>query len=212
MIITMKIKNIIGFEGLYAATDDGRIYSLRKGTELKQTIKNGYCYVPIKGKQKQVHRLVFEAFHGCITECLVIDHIDGNPLNNNISNLRQITNRENVSLGHLRKKKHSDLPTGVTYFSKISKYGAYINIEKDRYYLGVFDSIADASNARNNALEIWLKHGEKPKEKDKTTKYCKRCNRDLPRTDFYKNVRGWYSCLCRECTKIEKREKYNNSK
>lgn len=61
----------------------------------------GYCRVPLKiekGKEKKflVHRLVYETFKGEIQEGYVIDHIDGNPKNNNLENLRVCTQKENI--------------------------------------------------------------------------------------------------------------------
>ena len=47
-------------------------------------------------KKFLVHRLVYEAFNGKIPEGYTIDHIDQNPLNNNIENLQCITKQENI--------------------------------------------------------------------------------------------------------------------
>ena len=43
-----------------------------------------------------VSRLVWTAFNGTIPEGMVIDHIDCNPLNNNLENLQCITSSENI--------------------------------------------------------------------------------------------------------------------
>lgn len=47
-------------------------------------------------KTCSVHRLVVEAFKGLIPPNMTINHIDGNKLNNNISNLEIITQEENT--------------------------------------------------------------------------------------------------------------------
>lgn len=62
---------------------------------------NGYCRVPLKyepNKERKylVHRLVFEAFVGDLREDMVIDHIDANPQNNCYTNLRQVTQKQNI--------------------------------------------------------------------------------------------------------------------
>jgi transcriptional regulator of met regulon len=49
-----------------------------------------------KYHKKTLHSLVAEAFLGERPEGLVIDHIDRDKLNNNVSNLRYITNQENI--------------------------------------------------------------------------------------------------------------------
>lgn len=62
---------------------------------------NGYLRVPLKhapGKEKKylVHRLVYEAFVGNLESDKVIDHIDANKENNHFTNLRQVTQKENI--------------------------------------------------------------------------------------------------------------------
>ena len=46
-----------------------------------------------------VHRFVWEYFNGPVDEGLVIDHIDGDRSNNRLSNLRVVTQRENIMFG-----------------------------------------------------------------------------------------------------------------
>lgn len=205
---TMRLKNVIGYEGIYAVSDEGSVFNLKKGGEIKQTVTKGYCRVMLQGKMFFVHRIVFEAFHGKLVDGLVIDHIDGNPLNNNVSNLRQITSRDNVSVGYRRKKNHKERPTGVSYFENIKKYGAYIQIEKEKFHLGVFDTMEDASMAYKFARDNWMQNGIKPTKKDTSKKYCKECQQIKPREDFYIKSNGWASCLCKECTKKTKKKQY----
>lgn len=59
---------------------------------------NGYHRVIIKHKRhKSVHRLVYETWgNDELDESKVIDHINGDTSCNNISNLRQVTQRENI--------------------------------------------------------------------------------------------------------------------
>lgn len=56
------------------------------------------------------HRLVWELFNGPIEEGLTIDHIDRNPLNNKIENLRCIANEFNVR----NKGKYRNSKLGIT--------------------------------------------------------------------------------------------------
>lgn len=48
------------------------------------------------GKLLYVHRLVWQMFVGEIPKGMTIDHIDGNPSNNTITNLQLLTPRENT--------------------------------------------------------------------------------------------------------------------
>lgn len=87
--------------------------------------KNGYCRVETtKGRHVLVHRLVYEAWGSePLDKAKVIDHIDCNPRNNHISNLRQVTQKENVNFsvmqgnfckGHFREVQIYDEITGKT--------------------------------------------------------------------------------------------------
>ena len=76
----MKIKAIKGYEDTYAVSDDGRVFNIRSGKELKQKNNKGYFTVTLcsntKTKEYRVHRLVYQAFVGVLDDNLVIDHID----------------------------------------------------------------------------------------------------------------------------------------
>lgn len=105
---------IPGFEGLYEASEDGRVRSLgrwcdtahgglafRKGRQLVPVRKtNGYLAVSLtKGLRKYqvgVHRLVASAFLGAIPKGRCVCHWDGDRENNRVSNLRIATARQNM--------------------------------------------------------------------------------------------------------------------
>ena len=71
-----------------------------KERTIKPHFKARYWYVSLmhNGVRKayRVHRLVYETFIGPIPDNMVIDHIDGDRNNNNVSNLRCVTLSENV--------------------------------------------------------------------------------------------------------------------
>lgn len=68
--------------------------------------KDGYLKVVvyIKGKSNNflVHRIVYEAFFGQIPDGMSIDHVDGNKVNNHISNLQLLTPEENAVKGNAK--------------------------------------------------------------------------------------------------------------
>lgn len=98
----MERKAIVGYEGIYEASNNGDIFNIVRGQckLLKQTISNGYCVVNLRkdGKQRKhrVHRLVAIAFIDNKSNCDQINHIDGNKENNAISNLEWCTQEHNT--------------------------------------------------------------------------------------------------------------------
>ena len=84
----------------YLVSSDGRVFSTASMRELKCGINsNGYKRVQItteNGMERfYVHKLVCEAFIGKIPDGFVVNHIDGNKLNNSVSNLEICTYSEN---------------------------------------------------------------------------------------------------------------------
>ena len=73
---------------------DGEVWDSQIKKILNESDRNGYKRVTINGKRYSVHRLVFEAFNGYCPR--YIDHIDGNRANNNLENLRPVTQSENM--------------------------------------------------------------------------------------------------------------------
>ena len=84
----------------YYASKDGRIINVSKKCEIRLEKSGNYYrfsgYYNLKGKHFLVHRAVWEAFNGEIPEGYDIDHIDGDPHNNCLSNLQAITHKENI--------------------------------------------------------------------------------------------------------------------
>lgn len=106
-------KDVPGYEGLYEISNTGSVKSLYKNKFLKQRIStNGYWVVDLtkdhRASVKRVHRLVALTFIPAVAGKPFVNHIDGNRLNNNISNLEWCTQSENVSHAYrigLNKRK-----------------------------------------------------------------------------------------------------------
>lgn len=91
--------DIKGYEGYYQISNFGNVKNTKTNKILMGDCNNlGYrrviLYAPVK-KRFFVHRLV--AMHFCegYNEDLVVNHIDGNKLNNHSNNLEWVTRSEN---------------------------------------------------------------------------------------------------------------------
>ena len=94
------MKDIKNYEGLYAVTSCGKVWSYRNECFLKPGDNgDGYLFVNLykdgKVKQCTIHRLVAEAYIPNPNNLPQVDHIDGNKTHNYVNNLQWITNRDN---------------------------------------------------------------------------------------------------------------------
>ncbi len=80
---------------------------------------------------------------------LDIDHIDGNCLNNQRSNLRICTRSQNMM--NQSKAHRWDHFKGVNWHKKAKKWRAYIKKDRKSIHLGHFDFSVDAAIAYNEA-------------------------------------------------------------
>lgn len=102
------------------------------------------------GKCIMLHRFIVDAPKWC-----VVDHVDGNPLNNTRSNLRVCTQAENsrnsISVSGSSKYK------GVSYVKRINKWRSYIKFNYKQIFLGYFKEEIDAAYAYNDAAKLYFK-------------------------------------------------------
>lgn len=116
-----------GFEN-YLISNKGRVMNKNTKVLLKPSITCGYYKVRLSVNSKvfdfMVHNLVFNLFatEATIPQDYVIDHIDGNKLNNEINNLRCISQKENALAAFYESKTNS----AVKAVEQYSKNGEYI--------------------------------------------------------------------------------------
>ena len=102
---------------------------------------NGY---PQKSDGVRVHNLVLGKRDG-----FIIDHINGDKLNNRKTNLRFATHKENM----INRKISKNNTTGYigVYISKKMEYKSRIGVDRKTIQLGTFDNIEEAIKARLKA-------------------------------------------------------------
>lgn len=143
-------KDINDYEGYYQVSSYGRVRNVKTKQILTGDTNNaGYrrvtLYSPVK-KRFFVHRLV--ALHFCegYSENLIVNHKDGNKLNNNADNLEWVTRSENdlhAYKNNLRK------PHPCTFKKKVAAYDL-TTLEIVKIYKNVQECCDDLQVARSN--------------------------------------------------------------
>jgi hypothetical protein len=110
--------------------------------------EKGYLRGSVNGKSYKAHRLIFLYHHGYMP--LQIDHIDGNPANNKIENLREATSAQN---NQNRKVTNSSGIKGVVWHKQSKKWVASICVNRRSVHLGSFLSIEEAALVANTARQ-----------------------------------------------------------
>jgi hypothetical protein len=159
----VRIKGVVGYEGYYSVTDDGRVWAHprvfpRAGTSgqpirgrgLRPASKeSGHLTVALtvetRSKSHAVHLLVAEAFIGPRPEGHHTDHIDRNPKNNCRSNLRYVTPRINF---------HNNSSRGYCWDKDRGCYRAYLKVGWKLHYLGLHDNPEEARAAHVAAKKL----------------------------------------------------------
>lgn len=135
----------------------GGVVRRLKNNEIAGRIgERGYIQIGINKKLYLSHRLAWLYVYGEFPSNL-IDHIDGNPSNNRIENLRECTDGEN----QLNRKINSNNKSGhkgVCWAAHANKWKATGTGTKKREHLGYFDS-------KEEAVKVYqefclLHHGE----------------------------------------------------
>lgn len=159
------LKEIEGFGGRYLAHKDGLIYCVLKNKYMTPRIeKNGYLSIALRNginrKQYSVHRLIAKTFIDNPYNKKEVNHIDGNKLNNCVSNLEWCTRRENIMHSYMSglKKGTNKGNFNTVYYN--SKPVIYV---KDCSLIE-YNSIKDC--ARNNGvtkstIQMAIKRGGK---------------------------------------------------
>jgi hypothetical protein len=120
---------------------------------------DGYRKGQVAGESYLAHRVIWRmVFGGDVGE---IDHIDGDPANNSIANLRVVTHQENARNTKVRADSRSGVP-GVSFHKSKQRWkvriwtgGTCVNVGT---YAGFDDAVAARAQAQS-ALGFHENHG-----------------------------------------------------
>lgn len=116
---------------------------------------SGYKKLSIYGKQYYAHRIIYLMQHGVMPK--LIDHIDGNPSNNAIENLRETDSSTN-NFNSVYKDKNKSGYRNVFYNKNRSKWTIYITINRKTKFFGSYDDVELAGLVADEARRKY--HGE----------------------------------------------------
>jgi hypothetical protein len=116
-------------------------------------VRNGYLNVAITdsvGKQKtfQVHHICYYMHYG-IEPLQIVDHIDQDRLNNRPDNFQLVSATVNQRNRGINSNNTSGI-TGIYWHKQYKKWQAYIKINSKMKHIGSFNSLEEASTAREN--------------------------------------------------------------
>lgn len=143
----------------YKISNLGNVKSFKNNKELilkTQLTKKGYKKLSLSNGKIQKHFLIHQLVaiyflnHKPNGMEKIIDHIDNDKQNNNVSNLRIVTNRENCSKD---KKNKTSKYIGVSFDKFRNKWSAEIRDKEKRYKLGRFNTEYEAHLAYKNKLK-----------------------------------------------------------
>ncbi len=145
-----EVRRIPLNDGLFATVDAGdyervskhRWYATRHG-------RNVYAATGVNGRTVYMHRMLMRPRKG-----YVVDHIDGNGLNNRRCNLRVCTPAQNLT----NKAPRGGSSQFVGVYRRRDKWIAHVTHRGQFYYVGIFNDEVEAAKARDRkAYEL---HGE----------------------------------------------------
>ena len=107
------------------------------------------------GKIVRPHRLILKLSDSKI----MVDHINGNPLDNRKENLRICTNKQNSrNIGKRKDKQYTSKYKGVFWNKNSKKFAVKIQTDEKRLFLGYFIDEKKAAQVYNEAAVKY--HGE----------------------------------------------------
>lgn len=104
-------------------------------------LNTGYAGARIGGRVQLLHRLLLNCPEG-----YQVDHINGNRLDNRRSNLRIVTQQENLQNRHYDSRNKSGY-RGVCYCKQTGKWKAYARHNGKQVWLGRFDTAEEAAES-----------------------------------------------------------------
>lgn len=131
-----------------------RVHS--SGTKLYATtniVKDG------KKTTLKLHRFIADC-----TDGMVVDHINGDTLDNSMRNLRVCKQFENGQNRSALNKNNTSGIRGVTWSKQKNKWAVSVMLNRKRKHVGLFSDLEEASQASKDARIKYFTHANKEDE------------------------------------------------
>jgi hypothetical protein len=144
----------------YHISNKGNVENIVTGNTLHPVIDtNGYKIVGLQiGKTRKwyrLHRIIALAFIPNPDNKLCVDHVDNDRTNNNVSNLRWVTNQQNDFNRQISSNNTSGVK-GVTWHKQKQKWQAQMKINGKSIHIGHYKTLEEAKQARQiKAIELF---------------------------------------------------------
>lgn len=109
----------------------------------------GYLRVKFQSREWLGHVLAWAYVHGYVPE-LEIDHINRNPADNSIGNLRLVTHVENMANRHIGPKfspNNEPIPSGIYYNRRERRFKVGVYCSGKSKHVGTYTTLAEATLA-----------------------------------------------------------------
>lgn len=149
--LTWKQRGVSGFSSARSCSVWNAKYAGKAAGSIHTDNTGRKCiHVTINDRKRKGHRVCWELINGPIPTGMTIDHIDHNPLNNRISNLRLATQTEQKRNMPISKNNSSGV-VGVCWSKKAKRWRARIGVDGKVIDLGTSEFIEEAIAMRKRA-------------------------------------------------------------
>jgi hypothetical protein len=142
-----KLKHLLSYDPLTGGftwrVSKGRA---KQGSTAGALKRRGYVDITLDGQRFAAHRLAWLYSHG-VWPTYSVDHINGNPSDNRLKNLRDVPHISNMQNERSARASNSHGFLGATWCKDKCKWAAQIRHQGKKVRIGLYDTPQDAHNA-----------------------------------------------------------------